>query len=147
MAREIKIILIDDVDGGPADQTLVFGWKEEMLEIDLSNDNASKLRDAIMPFVVKARRHEVQPKAKGKPKQSGGMKGMPKNTVYLKQKENRLIREWATSNGYNPPERGRIPEEIRDAYYQHAGPHDRLTAHETEVLHGSQPQLELQPAS
>lgn len=47
MAQTVKIILEDDLDGGPADETVRFGLDGRHYEIDLSTDNAAKLRDAL----------------------------------------------------------------------------------------------------
>ena len=56
MAQKVRIILEDDLDGGPADETVRFGLDGGQYEIDLSNANAARLRDAIRPFASKARR-------------------------------------------------------------------------------------------
>ena len=50
MAQKVRIILEDDLDGGPADETVRFGLDGGQYEIDLSNANAARLRDAIRPF-------------------------------------------------------------------------------------------------
>ena len=48
MAQKVRIILEDDLDGGPADETVRFGLDGGQYEIDLSNANAARLRDAIV---------------------------------------------------------------------------------------------------
>ena len=58
MAQKVRIILEDDLDGGPADETIRFGLDGAHYEIDLSSANAARLRDAIRPFVAKSR-HKV----------------------------------------------------------------------------------------
>ena len=40
MAQKVKIILVDDLDGGSADETVRFGLDGVSYEIDLSADNA-----------------------------------------------------------------------------------------------------------
>ena len=47
MAQRVQVILEDDIDGGPADETVTFGLDGVTYEIDLSEKNASALRDAI----------------------------------------------------------------------------------------------------
>ncbi|MDO4255248.1 MAG: Lsr2 family protein [Kocuria sp.] len=107
MAQTVKIILEDDLDGGPADETVRFGLDGNSYEIDLSSANADKLRGAIRPFVSKARRATI---GKGR---SGG-----RATVVTRgNPDTPKIREWAKSNGYNVSDRGRIHQEIQDAYY------------------------------
>ena len=50
MAQKVRIILEDDLDGGPAEETVRFGLDGAHYEIDLSSANAARLRDAIRPF-------------------------------------------------------------------------------------------------
>lgn len=140
MAREIKVIITDDIDGSPDADTVVFGWDGEMLEIDLSQENKEKLRAAIHPFVVKARRHDT-PAGGANKKQPGGKKGEAKNVAYTRAKENKLIRAWAIEHGYDVPQRGRVPEHVRDAHAQLAEPKDKLSAQEMELLYGPELQM------
>ena len=55
MARETIITLVDDLDGGPADETVVFSLDGATYEIDLSAENASRLRMLIKTYVAAAR--------------------------------------------------------------------------------------------
>ena len=50
MAKETITRLIDDLDGGE-DGTVKFGLDGVQYEIDLSKDNAAKLREALQPYV------------------------------------------------------------------------------------------------
>lgn len=59
MAQKVRIILEDDLDGGPAEETVRFGLDGAHYEIDLSSANAARLRDAIRPFASKGRRVQV----------------------------------------------------------------------------------------
>ena len=59
MAQKVRIILEDDLDGGPADETVRFGLDGGQYEIDLSNANAARLRDAIRPFASKLAAYRV----------------------------------------------------------------------------------------
>ena len=56
MAQIREVRLIDDLDGEAADETIEFGIDGKNYEIDLSKDNASKLRDALAAYVASARR-------------------------------------------------------------------------------------------
>jgi hypothetical protein len=49
MATRIAAVLEDDLDGGPADQTLVFGLGGTEYEIDLSTRNAARFRRQLAP--------------------------------------------------------------------------------------------------
>jgi hypothetical protein len=53
MAR--RTILIDDLDGGEAAETIAFAIDGMSYEIDLSDGNAKKLREALSPFIASAR--------------------------------------------------------------------------------------------
>ena len=56
MAQRIQVILEDDIDGGAAAETVTFALDGVTYEIDLSEDNARKLRDDLATWVGHARR-------------------------------------------------------------------------------------------
>ena len=56
MAQKIAIELEDDLDGGPADETVRFGVDGSDYEIDLSTKNAAALRRKLAPFIDHARK-------------------------------------------------------------------------------------------
>ena len=49
MAQRVTVALEDDLDGGPAAETLRFGIGGLEYEIDLSKKNASRFRRQIAP--------------------------------------------------------------------------------------------------
>ncbi|MFT4262682.1 MAG: Lsr2 family protein [Nocardioides sp.] len=102
MAQKVQIILEDDIDGGAADETVTFSLDGTSYEIDLTSDNAAKLRDALAPFVGHARKVGRAGKA-AKKATAGGTAAAE-------------IRAWAKSNGYDVPERGRIPASVKEAF-------------------------------
>jgi len=55
VAQKVQVILVDDLDGGEAVETIKFGLDGKNFEIDLSEDNAKALRDAFAPYVGVAR--------------------------------------------------------------------------------------------
>jgi hypothetical protein len=55
MAKTVIVRLTDDIDGGDADETVHFSLDGTSYEIDLSTANATRLREAIRPFVEKSR--------------------------------------------------------------------------------------------
>ena len=112
MAQKVRIILEDDLDGGPADETVRFGLDGGQYEIDLSNANAARFRDAIRPFASKARR--VQ-NTSGSGRAGRGSRGAA--TAVKRNPETAAIRKWAKENGHEVSDRGRIHQEIQDAYY------------------------------
>lgn len=107
MAQKVNIVLVDDIDGNEADETVSFALDGTSYEIDLSNDNAAKLRDALAGYVGHARK--VSGGRRGR--RTGGSSGSAGSDG-----DTRAIREWAKSNGYEVSDRGRVSAEIREAY-------------------------------
>ncbi|WGL52893.1 Lsr2 family protein [Nocardioides sp. BP30] len=106
MAQKVQIVLEDDIDGGDATQTVTFALDGTSYEIDLNDANAEKLRDAFAPFLGHARKVSGGGQRRGR-------RPAAANTGGVSAKE---VREWARSNGYSVPERGRIPAEVRNAF-------------------------------
>ncbi|MDP4503647.1 Lsr2 family protein [Nonomuraea sp. NBC_00507] len=106
MAKQIQEILIDDLDGGEANETVSFAIDGSSYEIDLSDLNAKKLRDALTPFVQNARRAgAVATRRRGR----GGSRAMSRE----KSSE---IRQWAKAHGLPVSERGRIASTVVEKY-------------------------------
>ena len=105
MAQTVQIILEDDLDGGPAEETVRFGLDGAQYEIDLSEENAARLRDAVRPFIAKARRAQ----SKQAPKQARPTGKSNPDTA--------AIRQWARENGHPVSDRGRIHQDVQKAYY------------------------------
>jgi hypothetical protein len=107
MAQRVNIILVDDIDGSDADETVSFSLDGKDYEIDLTEKNAKKLRDALAPYVAHAR------KASGSRRRgrSGGGGGSSAGGATPAE-----IRAWARENGMDVPDRGRVSEEVRAAY-------------------------------
>jgi hypothetical protein len=56
MAQKITVALQDDLDGGPADETVQFAIGGTGYEIDLSTSNAAAFRAQLAPFIACARK-------------------------------------------------------------------------------------------
>ncbi len=102
MVQRVHIVLEDDIDGGDASETLLFGLDGIGYEIDLSDKNAAKLRDSLAKFVASARR--TTPRSR-----RASRRGAAGPTTAQ-------VRDWARANGYEVSDRGRISAEIRSAY-------------------------------
>jgi hypothetical protein len=105
MAQKIQVVLEDDLDGGSADETVVFGLDGTNYEIDLNKKNAAKLRDALAPWVAAGRRTGGS--------RGGGRRGRSRSARASQAGD---VRTWARANGYEVSERGRISAEIQAAY-------------------------------
>jgi hypothetical protein len=110
MAKHTQVILIDDLDGGDANETVAFAIDGTSYEIDLSDGNAKRLREALSPFVGKARRAESVP-TRGRRRGAGV--GAQRAMSREKSAE---IRAWAKQHGHPVSERGRIAASIVEAY-------------------------------
>lgn len=104
MAQRTKVILIDDVDGSEASETVSFALDGVNYEMELSEENAEKLREAFSPWVGNARRV------------SGRLSRGRRGSYTRVTSNSSTIREWARANGYTVNERGRLPKEIVDAF-------------------------------
>lgn len=106
MAQKVQVILLDDLDGGEATETVSFALDGASYEIDLSAKNAGKLRDALAPYVASARRASAR-RARGRAAATGGRASRTDTTA---------IREWARDQGLKVSDRGRIPSDILAKY-------------------------------
>jgi hypothetical protein len=110
MAKQVITLLTDDLDGGDADRTIEFGLDGVNYTIDLSEKNAGKLRKALDPYLAAASRvgrtssGRITSRAAAAPSRAN-------------RDQNQAIREWATKNGYEVSERGRIPTSIVEAFH------------------------------
>ncbi|MEU7180018.1 histone-like nucleoid-structuring protein Lsr2 [Streptomyces celluloflavus] len=106
MAQKVQVLLVDDLDGGEADETVTFSLDGKSYEIDLTTANAGKLRDSLADFVKAGRR-------------TGGRAATGRGKVRAASAGNQdtaKVRAWAKENGYNVNDRGRVPADIREAF-------------------------------
>ncbi len=104
MAQRVNIVLTDDIDGSDAKETVTFALDGSNYEIDLSTENAAKLRDALQPFVTAGR------------KTGGRAKGTRRRPAAASTGNATDIRAWAQEQGMPVSARGRVPADIRAAY-------------------------------
>ena len=103
MARKTRIVLIDDINGELGDETIKFGLDGIDYEIDLSAENAAKLREVIDPWIQAGRR-------------VGGRRVAGTDTSRVSDASK--IRAWAREQNMQVSEKGRISAKIRSAYYR-----------------------------
>ncbi|WP_430330703.1 histone-like nucleoid-structuring protein Lsr2 [Rhodococcus sp. ACT016] len=112
MAKKVTVTLIDDVDqDATADETVEFGLDGVLYEIDLSSDNAAKLREQLEVWVSHARK--VTNRRRGGKASAGAAAS---SRVAVDREQSAAIREWARRNGFTVSSRGRISAEITEAY-------------------------------
>lgn len=112
MVRKVQVLLVDDVDGSTADETVAFGLDGANYEIDLSADNSTAFREALARYVAAARKAGRTGPAKAARAGSGA-----KPSASADRAQNQAIRDWAKRNGLQVSERGRIPAEIVAKYH------------------------------
>lgn len=107
--------LIDDLDPTretDAQETVRFSLDGVDYEIDLSEENASALREALGRYVLAATK--VGRSRANTTKSANGHK--PSGTSAADRQRNAAIRQWATEQGMEVTSRGRIPGDIVRAY-------------------------------
>jgi nucleoid-associated protein Lsr2 len=108
MAQRHIVTLVDDLDGGAAEETVEFGLDGSRYEIDLSKKNAAALRDALANYVAHARRGR-----------GGRVSATGRRTRAARgdREQTQAIRAWARKNGHKVGEKGRIPAAVLEAYH------------------------------
>lgn len=108
MAKKQITQLIDDLDGSILDEgtTVHFSVEGRAYEIDLSPENAKKLRAAFEPYVSAGRSLGSVPAAarRGARSRSGSSRDLGD------------VRSWAEDNGFTVNNRGRISAAVLEAY-------------------------------
>ena len=109
MAKRVITSLIDDIDGKPATQTIEFGIDGVSYSIDLSDKNATEMRDVFSRYVQAARKVGRAGRASGggRSRATGGR---------MDREQAGAIRDWARKNGHAVSDRGRIPASVVEAY-------------------------------
>jgi nucleoid-associated protein Lsr2 len=112
MAQRVNVVLVDDLDGSDADETVTFGLDGVDYEIDLNDKHAAALRDALALYVGHGRRtggRRRRGQGAAQTARANGAAGTGGATPAE-------IRAWARDNGWEVPERGRVAAEVREAY-------------------------------
>jgi len=107
MATTTMIVLEDDLEGGPATETVQFSLGGKEYEIDLNAKNAGTFRSQLAPFVEHARR--------AGPSQRRG----PARSAASRQRS-AAIRARAKQEGIELSDRGRIPASVIVQYRANA---------------------------
>lgn len=103
MATITTTTIVDDIDGSSPAETVRFGLDGVDYEIDLSEKNAAALRQALESYLAAARR-------------TGGRRGAKARPATTDRVRNVKIRQWAKASGYQVSDRGRLAQDIIDAY-------------------------------
>ena len=115
MAQQVNVKFVDDLDGSDAAGTVSFAIDGRAYEIDLSDDNAARLRDSLASFVAAGRKSGGASAAAGRraPKMTASSGSRPQP---LDREQTAAIRAWARQNGHEVSERGRIAKTVVEAF-------------------------------
>jgi len=103
MATRTTIALEDDLEGGPADETLWFSLGGAEYEIDLNVKNADAFRQQLEAFTGHARKAGTQQRRR------------PPRTASSRVRSGD-IRAWAKRKGIDVGDRGRLPASVVEQY-------------------------------
>lgn len=92
MARTISVVITDDLDGSPDAEAVTFSFDGQGYEIDLAAANKARMRESFRPFIEAGRRAGQR-----KPDLSA-------------------VRAWASAQGLQIAERGRISADVMSKY-------------------------------
>jgi hypothetical protein len=111
--QKVEVQLEDDLTGGPADETVMFGVDGRDYQIDLNAKHAASFRRQVAAFVQHARpvalRRSRSTAARSK----------------ASRERSRQIRAWAGRRGFEIAEHGRLPGHVIQQYesaHADAGP-------------------------
>ena len=114
MARRIVHQLVDDLDGTVLEvgegETVLFSLDGVAYEIDVSEQNAAALRNALAAYIDAAR-----PVSASRGQRSAASSAADKRRR-TGQQDYGPVRQWAKENGYKVSERGRIPASVLEAF-------------------------------
>ena len=113
MAQKVQVLLLDDVDGGTAEETVTFALDGTSYEIDLSSPNAKQLRDNLTTWIGHARRVGGSRAPRSR---TGG--GATARAASANRPDLTQVRGWARDNGFQVSDRGRVSSQVLQAYEQ-----------------------------
>jgi hypothetical protein len=111
----VNVKFVDDLDGSDAAGTVSFGLDGRVYEIDLSDDNAARLRDSLALFIAVARKSGRSTTTGSRRAQKMTASSGPRRQA-LDREQTAAIRAWARQNGYQVSNRGRISKTVVDAF-------------------------------
>ncbi len=115
MAQKTIVTLVDDLTGEEAENisTVEFALDGVTYELDLTDENSTKLHDALSQYAKAGRK--IGGRRPSGPRPSRATKGTGQAADYNRETL-KSIREWAKKNGYKVSDRGRLPAEVVQAW-------------------------------
>ena len=114
VAKRVNVMLVDDLDGSAAQETVSFGLDGRQYDVDLSAAHAAQLRDGLAAFVAVARRGDDR----GRRRAASTNGARPD----VDRERTASVREWARAHGHDVSDRGRISKTVMQAYDNREAP-------------------------
>ena len=114
MAKTMVEVLVDDLDGSEAVESVRIGWNGQWRELELSEKNLAALSKSFDRFWDAGRpvRSANTPRRRGRSATRGESGQAPG------PRDPKAIRAWATAEGIAVPSRGRIPRDVEERYHR-----------------------------
>jgi hypothetical protein len=124
MGKKTEVITLDDINGAPGAETVIFGYQGRVYEIDLAPENMKRFDEIMQEFADHARVVRLSGKPATLPTQYAFRKDATRPAVNVTHR--RKIRNWwqvQPDSAGLPPHKGfgRIPEQVVEAYEQVQG--------------------------
>ena len=105
MAKQVQTIIVSDISGDDANdgESVEFTYRGVSYAIDLTKQEADTFDQAMEVYTAHARR------------QSGRRTG-GSGKAKTDRQQLQAVREWARANGHTVSDRGRVSQQIQDAY-------------------------------
>ncbi|MXG88415.1 Lsr2 dimerization domain-containing protein [Nocardioides flavescens] len=111
MAQRVITQLVDDITGEDiADgkgETVTYSLDGQQYSIDLTTKNADKFRGLFQDYIAVSQKQGRKSSTRSSSRTQAAATDGPSA---------KDLRDWAKSNGLDVPERGRIPQAVRDAF-------------------------------
>ena len=117
-AQQVRANQVDDAAGPAVAETVTFSLDGRHYRLDLSRENAARLREALAPFVAVAR---LSRQGGREPRGRSGSDGAQPSRSSSDRNRNAAIREWARQHGHELSQRGRIPASVLAMYTREVG--------------------------
>jgi hypothetical protein len=103
MAKNVSVVITDDLDGSPDAETVAFGFDGHNYEIDLSQKNLVKLQKSLQPFMDAGRK-------------AAHRQALKAPRAASPRVDRAAVRAWAAGQGLKVSERGRISADVMSRY-------------------------------
>lgn len=108
--------IADDFDGSTPAETVYFSVAGKDYAIDLNEEHVAELTDALAKVDELMKDYTDKARPMGKSSTGTARRSSKSSKSSKSSQDTKAVRAWAQENGYEIGDRGRIPEEIQEAY-------------------------------